>query len=118
VLLKLPGNAAAQVEAVTGMGQVHSDWPLVRVGRPGPVGAGSQRMVGAWGEEHRRARVVLRTGVGDIRLCQGPVHSEPAAPSAPPPAADERRAVLESLARGEITVEEADALLRALPEEA
>lgn len=141
IRVDLPADSAVQVEAVTGMGQVHSDWPLVRVGRPGPAVAGSVRMVGAFGDEGRRSRLELHTGLGEIRLrrrggkvpteliaaappagrgteleaAAPPAGTEPEAAAPPQAPADEsaRLAILESLARGEITVEEADWLLAA-----
>jgi len=140
--LELPADTAAQVEAVSGIGAVHSDWPLVRVGRPGPVVAGSVRMVGAIGDETRRARLTVKTGVGDISLrrrtaaedtpsaspaatpAQAPGGPEPPdpptapaggyEPPASPEAADARTAILESLARREITVDEAVIMLERL----
>ncbi|MBI3948421.1 MAG: pentapeptide repeat-containing protein [Armatimonadetes bacterium] len=138
VTLALPGDAAAQVEAVTGIGAVKSDWPLVQVGRHGPRAVGSQRMVGGFGEESRRARVKLGTGAGEVRLRRAapgareesvPDEASAGAPeercpeSAPPEAAettsptggetppDARLKILEGLARGEITAEEVEELL-------
>jgi len=124
ITMELAEGQAAQVEASTGMGQVMSDWPLVRVGRPGPVAAGSMRMVGSIGSEEGRVQLSLKAGVGNIYLKRAairqaaPAEAQPAAPAAPPPAApptDEARlAILESLSRGEINAEEAEELLNGL----
>lgn len=131
ISVEVLGEPSMQVEAVTGMGQVRSDWPLVRVGRPGPVTAGSTRMVGSIGDETRRGRLHLRTGLGNIHLHRGPalpdlessIAAEPAtaAPEPPQPpveepaatvsGADARLAILASLARGEITVDEAEEMI-------
>jgi uncharacterized protein YjbI with pentapeptide repeats len=135
ITVEMPADQAVQIEATSGMGQIKSDWPLVRVGRPGPVAVGSVRMVGSAGDEAERARLNVRTGMGNIFLRrlgiaapapEAPV-SEPAVeaapePEAPPnpaagPVADEsaetrgRMAILESLARGEISVDEAEELI-------
>jgi len=156
IQLELPANQAAQIEASSSMGNVTSDFPLVRVGRPGPVALGSVRMVGSIGDEGLRARLVAKTGLGNITLRRGPaVEEAPAArpapvgaeqdpaptsdapapnpqPAPPPPPApvgagldstpaedatipespaDARLAILESLARGEISVDEAEQLI-------
>ena len=124
VTLELGEGQSAQVEASTGMGQVVSDWPLVRVGRPGRAAIGSMRMVGSIGGEEGRVTLLLKTGVGNIYLKRAairqaaPAEAEPVSPAAPPPAApptDEARlAILQSLARGEINAEEAEELLNGL----
>ena len=124
VTLELAEGQSAQVEASTGMGQVVSDWPLVRVGRPGRASIGSMRMVGSIGGEEGRVTLVLKTGVGNIYLKRAAIRqgaaaeAEPVSPASPPPASpptDEARlAILESLARGEINADEAEELLNRL----
>lgn len=118
ISLELPAGQAAQVEASTGMGRVRSDWPLVRVGRPGPAAVGSMRMVGSFGGEDGRAVISLKTGMGNIHLKrqQGPGEAVAAAAADPAhePTLEARMAILESLSRGEITVEEAEELINQL----
>ncbi len=95
ITLELAEAQAAQVEASTGMGQVVSDWPLVRVGRPGPVSMGSMRMVGSIGNQPVRATLVLKTGMGNIYLKRAaarqaaPGADHRASPAGPPQAAAE-----------------------------
>ncbi|MCL6431906.1 MAG: pentapeptide repeat-containing protein [Anaerolineae bacterium] len=134
ITVEMPADQAVQIEATSGMGQIKSDWPLVRVGRPGPAVAGSVRMVGSAGDEAERARLIIRTGMGNVFLLraggvataqalageqavgaaqasEGP--EEPSAPAATgePLRARGRLAILESLARGEISVDEAEELI-------
>ena len=136
ISLELPDAASARVNAQTGYGRVRSDFPLVQVGRSGPLSFGAMRMVGGIGEGEPRLTLSLRTGKGDISLRRGARERrpEPAAAQEPPPAQREpaeapgqavatdkapglapRRdsvlAVLEALARGEVTPAEAEDLL-------
>jgi len=124
ITLELAEGQAAQIEASTGMGQVASDWPLVRVGRPGPAAVGSMRMVGSIGGEAQRALITLKTGMGNIHLRRsGATASAPADTPTPEPARppapgvtyeDARLAILQSLSRGEISAAEAEELINAL----
>lgn len=66
--LQLASGVAARVDAQSGYGQVQSDFPLVRVGRSGPLGFGGVRMVGSIGEGEPRLDLALRTGKGEISL--------------------------------------------------
>lgn len=133
ISLALPRGLPARIE-VTTRGDVESSVPLVVVGQRGPRSAFGRRLVGSVGEgSGRRAEVIVRSNQGDVRLGwldrPAPVAARPA-PSPPPPpppetgdeaaparreamttADDEARAILEALAQGEITVEEAQFLL-------
>ncbi len=121
VTLILPDDAAARIDAQTTFGSVTSAFPLVRVGRSGPMGFGGVRMVGTIGGE-AQTDVTLRSSKGAIsikRRAAGevlmPVPFEVTAPhtqtSNLEKAADSTLAVLEALARGEVTPAEAEDLL-------
>ncbi len=122
VLLQLFAGSRARVDLQTGAGQVHSDFPLVRVGRPGAMSFNAKRMVGSIGEGEPELDIALRTSRGQIFLRRGGHHGEDAAPTgdqhdsdaetaASPEQPDRMLAVLKALAQGDISVEEADALL-------
>ena len=137
IVLKLPGGASARVEAATRHGDIRSDLPQVKVGRPGPASQHGGRTIIVLGDEPR-AEVTLETGKGDIAVRAGgpmPVAvGQPVAvaevgapgalelaPSQPapatrttPPGRDVTMGVLESLSRGEISVDEAELLLQAM----
>ncbi|MEJ7654780.1 MAG: DUF4097 family beta strand repeat-containing protein [Chloroflexia bacterium] len=68
ITLELPENVRARVDAATSFGKVHSDVPLVQVGRSGPMGFGGVRMVGSVGEGEPEVEVSLRTSKGSINL--------------------------------------------------
>lgn len=129
--LSLPADAEARLDAATRHGEIRSDFPLVRTSRPGPESRFGGRMVGAVGRGENPSEIDLSVMRGDIRIraaaaaqqpkqaeqAAGPVHTETAA--APLQAsggntrsgADPELAILESLSKGEITVEEAARLL-------
>lgn len=131
ITLRLPATVSARVEAATRRGTISSDLPQVRVGRPGPASQiGGGRTIAVLGDEPR-ADISLETVVGDIRVtAPGAV----AAPSRGTAAIDVRAVelphdtapatvrrtdatvmtVLESLARQEISVDEAETLLQSL----
>lgn len=136
--LDLSTRATARIDAQTGFGQVESDFPLVRVGRSGPMGFGGVRMVGSVGDGEPQVEISLRSGKGTIRVRRGTLGSEPhPSKSATKPASQERNwtvlsqprksedvtatpqatdptlAVLEAVARGELSPQEADEMLRA-----
>lgn len=130
IVVRIPASASARVEAATRRGAIESDLPQVRVGRPGPVSKhGGGRSIGVLGEEPR-AEIMLETVQGDIRLhVSGPattvsvetpavstaLQTAGAAPATPQPAPNlSALSILESLARAEISVDEAEALLRTL----
>lgn len=139
IRVSLPDGISARVEAATRRGDIRSDLPQVRVGRPGPASRqGGGRTIGVIGEEPR-ADIQLETVIGDIhvRLAgQAPASSPPAEdlPSevvtamvgeaddvgsvvTPAEEADGSTtlSILESLARGELSVDEAEILLHSLP---
>ena len=120
--LHLPGDVRARLDAQTGFGQIQSDFALVRVGRSGSMSFNGARMVGSIGPGKPDAEIVLRTGRGKIEIRRNddvPAHYQPAEPEmredrpewAAEPEADDMLEVLRALARGEITVEEADGLM-------
>jgi Putative adhesin len=121
--LELPATIKARVDAQTSFGQIHSDFPLVRVGRSGPLGFGGVRMVGSIGEGEPEVHIALRSSKGQISLRRRPdsgaagagtttERPAPAPPEEPTAAMDSTLVVLEALARGDISVDEADELLR------
>jgi DUF4097 and DUF4098 domain-containing protein YvlB len=159
LMLQVPSNARARIDAQTGHGQIQSDFPMVGVGR---AGGGGTRMVGNIGDGIPDMVVSARTANGKIRIVRGPERSAarperveavhevsppapPAQPTAPPLPADPAvepltpatpvtgntirlqpvaagepgphsgpdatLVVLEAVARGELTVEEASEML-------
>jgi hypothetical protein len=136
--LGLPADAEARLDVATRHGEIRSDFPLVRIGRPGPEARHGRRMVGAIGRSENPSQISLSAMRGDIVIrrmtetsgdtqkkdseagvpsegaAAPTVVAEPAPAGAgdqAPPADDPRLAILESLSRGEITVEEAARLL-------
>ncbi|HEX9013511.1 MAG TPA: DUF4097 family beta strand repeat-containing protein [Anaerolineaceae bacterium] len=92
ILLTLPADAQARLDAATRHGDLRSEVALVRVARPGPESRGGGRMVGTLGpSEGARAQVSLVTQDGDITVRLGPASQrspDPAqAVSEPVPAA-------------------------------
>ena len=132
--VRIPARAA-RVEAATRHGDISSDLPQVKAARPGPASQRGGRTISVLGDEPR-AEILLETGHGDISVrlagapLQAPATTEwihavaelvPAAPAIRTPTivqqADPKAtalAVLESLSRGELSVTEAEALLRSL----
>lgn len=122
VAIDLPDDLNLRVEVLM-TGEIHSDVPLVGVGRPGPRGS-TKRFVGVRdvaADDSPRVGVKVRTKRGDasIRL----VNVEPRAEPQPAPVdlgldtvAREEQAgvVLEALASGALTVAEAERLLEGL----
>ena len=140
ISLALPGNAGVRVQAVTRHGTVSTALPRVNVGRPGPASAHSDRSIMVLGDEPR-AEVELETGKGDIsvrtygparatKAVEQPVYTaeiveagsgtpqlpptQPAIVPATRPNGAATMAVLESLSKGEISVSEAEMLLKAI----
>lgn len=136
IALRVPGTAALRIEAATRFGTIESDLPMVRVAKPGPVSQHGGRSIVVVGDEPR-GEITLESGRGDIAVRFG--GSAPATvglpvavvevaasraldlpPSQPAPVArtapdrDVTMQVLESLSRGEISVDEAETLLKAL----
>ncbi|HSN76073.1 MAG TPA: DUF4097 family beta strand repeat-containing protein [Anaerolineae bacterium] len=139
--LALSATAAARVEAATRHGSVRSELPQVKVARPGPVSQHGLRTIVVIGDEPR-AEIRLETNKGDISVRVAGVPStavavalerQPAAMGAETlyavrveqpvqpmlvaeKGSDKRSAltILESLSRGEISVDEAETLLRSL----
>ena len=129
--ISLPTDSEARLDAATRHGDIRSDFPLVRTSRPGPESQFGGRMVGVVGRGDSPSEVNLSVMHGNIsiRAAAGARQrkqpreaatsggSEPAAPAAQAPSgdsssgADPRLAILESLSKGEITVEEAVRLL-------
>ena len=123
IRLQVRPRGHIQFDAHTNSGQVHSDFPLVRVGRQGSTGLNAVRMVGSTGSGEAGIFVVVRTGRGRIELRRLEGGAQPAQVDADRHAAvgatvplnesaDNRTlAVLQALARGDISVEEANHLL-------
>lgn len=122
IAIDLPNDLNLRVEVLM-TGDVHSDVPLVGVGRPGPRGT-TKRFVGVRDNARtagQRVGVKVHTKRGDaaIRLVNVEPRTQtehvPAAPSMDSVAKDEQaRVVLEALATGALTVEEAERLLEGL----
>lgn len=132
--VRIPARAA-RIEAATRHGDISSDLPQVKAARPGPASPRGGRFISVLGDEPR-AEILLDTGHGDIkvRVAGAPVQAPATtewihAVAEPVPAVPEIRtpmivpqsdpkatalAVLESLSRGELSVTEAEALLRSL----
>lgn len=129
--ISLPADAEARLDAATRHGDIRSDFPLVRTSRPGPESRFGGRMVGVVGRGDSPSEINLSAMHGNItirsaaeaRQQKQPEQTARAAPvetAAPtaqppgggtPPAADPGLAILESLRKGEITIEEAARLL-------
>ncbi len=73
VALTLPPEARARIDAQTSFGRVRSDFPLVQVGRSGPMSFGGMRMVGSIGEGAPDVEVTLRSDKGGVNLRRGAV---------------------------------------------
>ena len=152
ITVYLPASVKARIDAQTSFGQIRSDFPLVRVGRSGPMSFSGARMVGSTAEGEANVELTLRSSKGQITLRQGgareevsnrrsfndplpphlpipatpavapvppipPIGPLPATPVQPPQpeqatvAEDEMMAILNAVARGEISPDEADRLL-------
>jgi DUF4097 and DUF4098 domain-containing protein YvlB len=137
--LMLPATAAARVEAATRHGSVRSELPQVKVARPGPASQFGGRTIVVIGDEPR-AEIRLETTKGDISVRAAGVTSTavgverrptdaeretrvavrvepPSQPMLDPQTGSDKRSaltILESLSRGEISVDEAETLLRSL----
>ncbi|NMP23351.1 DUF4097 family beta strand repeat-containing protein [Sulfobacillus harzensis] len=103
-----PFDVGARIEASTEHGRVISHLPLIPVGHAGPQRG--ERLVGVVGDG--RSQIELETRRGNIVVGQTPGEQHP--DSAPPDLEGQRRTILAALQAGEITVEEADALLEQL----
>ncbi len=73
VTLTLPAEARTRIDAQTSFGRVRSDFPLVQVGRSGPMSFGGMRMVGSIGEGAPEVEVTLRSDKGGVTLRRGAV---------------------------------------------
>ncbi|ACZ41792.1 hypothetical protein Tter_0875 [Thermobaculum terrenum ATCC BAA-798] len=71
VVVILPDDISVRIDAQTGFGRVHSEFPLVQVGRSGPMGFGGVRMVGTTGSDHPEGDLSIKTGKGDISIRRG-----------------------------------------------
>lgn len=116
--VELPSDLTLRVE-VLATGDVQSDVPLVSVGRPGPRGS-VKRLVGVTdgGEQESRVNVLLHTRRGDVTLTA--VRVTPRSSDVPDQSEvesdrdEQARVILEALARGDLSIGEAERLLAAL----
>ncbi len=106
----IPINQGARVEAITDQGRIVSQMDLVEVNNPGP--SRGQRLVGTVGDGS--APISLHTRRGTVTL--GHFDAQIATPSNLD--VDPRIEILSQLQAGNLTVDEADALLQQLDEQA
>lgn len=66
IQLALADPPGARLQILTGHGEIHSEYPLVRVGKQGPRSADGARYVGNVGES--TIAVEVRTGSGDVHI--------------------------------------------------
>ena len=141
ISLALPANAEVRLDAATRHGDIHSDAPMVRVGRPGPEGRYGGRMVASLSGGHgdpAPVSVEARHGDIEIRVERTPSAfsdmrdaanaaaatrppqpasdsgSQPGQAGEPEPAYASEMAILEALSEKQITAEEAEKLLLSL----
>lgn len=108
----------ARVELIVNRGNVHSSIPLVEVGRPGPRST-TRRYVGV-SDSSETDRILIRalTQRGDINVRSAKASREAARGDDTMSTRDrQRRQILEALAQGKITADEADILLAAMERE-
>ncbi|HLT20257.1 MAG TPA: hypothetical protein VKZ96_12420 [Thermomicrobiales bacterium] len=114
IMLDISEDQPARVELIVNRGTVQSDIPLVEVGRPGPRST-TRRYVGVSdSSETERILIRARTNRGDIRVRTHDAPREPVRQARPGERERKRRAILEALAQGKLTTDEADILLAAL----
>lgn len=119
IAIDIPDDQAARVELLVHSGSVHSDIPLVEVGRPGPRGA-TRRYVGVTdGSERERILVSARTHRGDLQVRYLSVEGRGRGAGRPQRRSkdEQRRSVLEALNQGKLTVDEAQVLIAAIERE-
>ncbi len=112
--LDVADDPPARVELIVNRGDVRSDIPLVEVGRPGPRGA-TRRFVGVSdSSDTERILIRARTVRGDIQVRTH--DATQVRPQADRQANHDRqrRTILEALATGKISTDEADILLAAM----
>ena len=121
ISVQIPDDQPARVELIVNSGDATSDIPLVEVGRPGPKGS-TRRFVGvSGGSDDDRILLRAKTGSGDISVRTVPMATSSGAPVSGEeelPSSEERtRKVLDALAKGDISIEEADMLIAAIERE-
>lgn len=118
ISVAIPRDLPARVEATTNRGNIESEIPLVSVSQRGPRSRRTRRQVGSIGTGEPRAEVSIRTSSGDVRLSwlDESVRAESAEGARSGRESDSDRSVeleiLNALSREEISVDEADILLR------
>lgn len=114
--VNIPTTQGARIEASTDQGRVVSQMELVEVNNPGP--ARGHRLVGSIGDGS--TQIVLHTRRGSITLGQfaEPDGLEVVENISEASSVDPRLQILEQLQQGHLTVDEADALLLQLDENA
>lgn len=114
IMLDISDDQPTRVELIVNRGTVQSDIPLVEVGRPGPRST-TRRYVGVSdSSETERVLIRARTNRGDIRVRTHDASREAARQARPGDRDRKRKAILEALAQGKLTPDEADILLAAL----
>lgn len=139
IALSVQRDLPLRVDAATTRGSIESDLPLVAIQQRGPRNPHGKRVVGSTSDAAERAEITMRTTSGDIRLKWSndsapsahpakPILNEPIpvpAPAPEPPRNDDpvphdlfdddrRRVILNALADGSLSVEEASRLLDAM----
>lgn len=117
ISIEVPEDQPARVELILNRGSVQSDIPLVEVGRPGPRSS-TRRYVGV-SDSSDTDRILIRalTQRGDIQVRSARAPREQAQSGGANTRERQRRQILEALARGRITTDEADILLAAMERE-
>jgi hypothetical protein len=119
VRLSLPANASARLDAATRHGDIQSEIPVVRVTRQGPETPHGKRMVGVIGSKAEGEVSELRISVmnGDIDLkSETAIYSTSVytVSASDEPHSRTQLEVLQALSQRQISVDEADHLLRIL----
>lgn len=104
IQLTLDADYGARIEASTERGRVISDLDFIPVGHAGPQRG--ERVVGVYGDG--RGQIRLQTRKGDIVVA---LANSNAAQTMPSNTDQQRMAILQRLAQGDLTVTEAEALL-------
>lgn len=113
IRVSLADDIDARVEASTDRGRIVSHLAMIPVGHAGPQRG--ERLVGTLGDGH--GQIDLATRRGDVTLSLHPAGQEGPHPEVSRDPQESRAFILDQLQRGQLTVDEAEALLEALDDE-